>query len=164
MRVERLLRLYPRAWRERYGEEFLAIAGEGPLTFQQRIDIVSGAVDAWLSADVRHATRPAAAGGGTMTVRTMLCTKDEVRYTARDARIGAAVMILGSIGFALAGTALHRMGMVQAGQAVLNIGFFVALLLSMPFSVLKGQPRKAQVAMVGSTVFAIILVAIASTL
>ena len=48
--AERLLRLYPRAWRERFGEEFLETAGPGKLRFQQVIDIVSGAIDAWLSA------------------------------------------------------------------------------------------------------------------
>ena len=58
---ERLLRLYPRAWRERYGEEFLATVGHGALHVQQVIDIVAGAIDAWLSADVRRATRGRAA-------------------------------------------------------------------------------------------------------
>ena len=56
MRPETLLRLYPRAWRERYGEEFLATIGPEALGPQQVIDMVSGAIDAWLSADVRRAT------------------------------------------------------------------------------------------------------------
>ena len=30
MRLTHLLRLYPRAWRDRYGEEFLATVGHGP--------------------------------------------------------------------------------------------------------------------------------------
>jgi hypothetical protein len=46
MRVENLLRLYPRAWRERYGEEFLATVGDGALGVQQTVDIVSAAIDA----------------------------------------------------------------------------------------------------------------------
>lgn len=67
MTSDRLLRLYPRAWRERYGEEFVATVGKGRLHVQQVIDIVSGAIDAWLSAEVRNATRvagAAATGGG----------------------------------------------------------------------------------------------------
>ena len=38
MRPEALLRLYPRAWRERYGEEFLATIGPEALGPQQVID------------------------------------------------------------------------------------------------------------------------------
>ncbi len=53
--AEGLLRLYPRAWRDRYGEEFLATVGDDALHVQQMIDIVMGAIDAWLSLDVRRA-------------------------------------------------------------------------------------------------------------
>jgi hypothetical protein len=73
--AERLLRLYLRAWRERYGEEFLATVGHGSLHLQQVIDIVSGAIDAWLSADVRRATRAggiAPDGGGRMMLKSLM--------------------------------------------------------------------------------------------
>jgi hypothetical protein len=53
--AERLLRLFPRAWPARYGEGLLDTVGEGRLRPQPWIDIVSGAADAWLSADVRRA-------------------------------------------------------------------------------------------------------------
>jgi hypothetical protein len=46
--VSRLLRLYPRSWRERYGEEFLGLVLERPPSFADRVDIVRGAVDARL--------------------------------------------------------------------------------------------------------------------
>lgn len=65
--AECLLRLYPRAWRERYGDELLALVGRGALRPQEVIDIVSGAIDAWLSftADPTKApaTAPRASGG-----------------------------------------------------------------------------------------------------
>ena len=87
MTARRLLNLYPRAWRARYGDEFLETVGNGDLRLQQIVDIISSAVDAWLSADVRHATRPASAvtaGGNTMTVRAMICRTNNARYTTRD--------------------------------------------------------------------------------
>ena len=68
MTADRLRRLYPRAWRERYGEEFLATIGDGALRLQQIVDIVAGAIDAWVARDVRrqppderhwHSARPA---------------------------------------------------------------------------------------------------------
>jgi hypothetical protein len=43
-----LIRLYPRAWRERYGDEFEALVAERPPTLRDRADIVRGAVDARL--------------------------------------------------------------------------------------------------------------------
>ena len=54
MTADRLIRLYPRAWRHRYGAEFLEMIGSDALHAQQVIDIAMGAVDAWLSADVRR--------------------------------------------------------------------------------------------------------------
>ena len=56
MTANRLLQLYPRAWRERYGDEFLALVGDRPLGVTQIIDIVSAAIDAHLSSDVRAMT------------------------------------------------------------------------------------------------------------
>ena len=35
MTAEQLIRLYPRAWRDRYGEEFLATIGDKALHLQQ---------------------------------------------------------------------------------------------------------------------------------
>ena len=48
-----LLSLYPRSWRERYGEEFAELLAARPPTLGDRIDIVRGAVDARLHPQVR---------------------------------------------------------------------------------------------------------------
>jgi hypothetical protein len=70
MRVNGLLRLYPRAWRARYGEEMAAILEDRPLGGRDRLDLVRGAADAWL-----HPSRPSSvpvvaafAGGGLWTL------------------------------------------------------------------------------------------------
>src|SRR6266849_4370706 len=41
-----LVRLYPRAWRRRYEEEFVALLEEQPLTINVVLDVVRGALDA----------------------------------------------------------------------------------------------------------------------
>ena len=41
-----LLRLYPRAWRERYGDELAALLEEQPATLLDRLDLIRGAIDA----------------------------------------------------------------------------------------------------------------------
>lgn len=38
-----LLRLYPRAWRERYGDEFLALIVDGGLTWREVVDVIGAA-------------------------------------------------------------------------------------------------------------------------
>jgi hypothetical protein len=46
--MSRLVRLYPKAWRDRYGEEFQRLIEDRPPGLLDRIDIVRGAVDAQL--------------------------------------------------------------------------------------------------------------------
>jgi len=43
-----VLHLYPRPWRERYGEEFLAMLEQRPLSFLDGLDLLRGALDAHL--------------------------------------------------------------------------------------------------------------------
>jgi hypothetical protein len=43
-----LLRLYPRAWRQRYEIEMLAVLEARPLTLRARVDLLRGALDAHL--------------------------------------------------------------------------------------------------------------------
>jgi hypothetical protein len=59
--VSALVRLYPRAWRDRYGEEFLALLEARPPTAGDRFDILRGAVDARLHPQVRQPEAPESA-------------------------------------------------------------------------------------------------------
>jgi hypothetical protein len=150
-----LLRLYPRPWRERYGDDFLATAGDGSLHAQQVIDIVFGAIDAWLSADVRRAARTydtASNQGGSMTLKSMLaCDRAAFRASKRDALIGAGVMIVLTLIFSSAGVAIKRAGWTLSGEVLLSLSFTAPLMLSMPFWMTKGQPWRAQAAIIAGT-------------
>ena len=148
MKAETLLRLYPRAWRERYADEFLEMAGEDELSVQQVIDITSGAIDAWLSYDVHAATRPTS--GGTMALRTMACCRD-LRYTTRDSLIAAGVMLALTTAFALSASVMQREGWSMASKMLLNLSFIVPFTVSMPLWLMKGQPWKAKAVLVGTT-------------
>ena len=46
--MSRLVRLYPQAWRERYGDEFAALLEERPPTRSDVLDTLRGALDAHL--------------------------------------------------------------------------------------------------------------------
>lgn len=160
MRPETLLRLYPRAWRERYGEEFLATIGPDALGPQQVVDMVSGAIDAWLSADVRRATTPASVartGGGLMNVKALIaCDRKRARYTTRDGLIGAGVMVSANVILVIIGIAAKRNGWPASGEALVNLSFSVAFMLSMPFWLMKGQPWKAQGVILGVTLLVLV--------
>lgn len=154
LRAATMIRLYPRAWRARYGEEFLAILGDDDLTVQQLIDVVSGAIDAQLSSDVQHAVGVGATQGGSTMLQSLLAgEKNSMRATKRDGLIGAAVMIGTSLLFSVLGGAAKRGGWLPPTmvESLLAMAFPAALTLSMPFWLMKGQPWKAQAMIVGGT-------------
>ena len=89
------------------------------------------------------------------------CEQRKLRYTKREALIGASVMIGATLIFSMSGMAARRAGWLLMGDILLNVGLFGSLTLSMPFWLMKGQPWKAQVVIVGAT---ITLLAVASYL
>lgn len=165
--AEGLLRLYPRAWRDRYGDEFLDTVGDDGLHAQQMIDIVMGAIDAWLSLDVRRATSSHSTvpngGGSTMLKSIMACERRAFRASKKDALVAAGVMIVGSLIFSAVGTAALRAGWPVTGKFVLSLGFPAPLVLSMPFWMMKGQPWRAQTAIVVGTLAVLVAIGYLST-
>jgi hypothetical protein len=159
-RADRLLRLYPPAWRERYGDEFLAMLGTEPLSVTVVFDIVMAAIDAWLSADVRRAAgagRVVSNQRGTMTIRSLLaCGRAQSGVTPRDGLLGAGIMLGVTFLMSFGGIVARRTGWPVAGELLKDDAFFVALLLSMPFWLMKGQPWKAQALIIGLTLSIII--------
>src|SRR5579871_1144212 len=140
MAPRQVLRLFPPGWRERYGDEFLALLGDRPLSPMQFVDVVSAAIDAWLSADVRqHTSRTRAMPeGGSMLLKALSCGRTTGGVTPRDGLIGAAVMLAITILFKTIG--------------LKPLSFPIAFTASMPFWLMKGQPWKAQLVIVGGTI------------
>jgi hypothetical protein len=64
----RLLGLYPAAWRRRYADEMLATLEQGRLGPRGRLDLVRGALDAWLHRPSRMPVAAALGTGGLWTV------------------------------------------------------------------------------------------------
>ena len=164
MRASHFLRFFPRGWRERYGDEFLATVGDEPLRLRQVIDIAACAADAWTSGEVRSATRPGRAdphSGERIMWRNLMtsCGSTEIVWTRRDAILGAFSLIGATILFCAAGIAAKRTGLEAAGETLLAIAFPGSLLLAMPFTYLKGRSWRVQLVLVGVPLA--ILVAIA---
>ncbi|MCY7418975.1 MAG: hypothetical protein LH650_10855, partial [Chloroflexi bacterium] len=62
--MSRLIRLYPRAWRDRYGHELLDTLACRPVTRRGRMDLILGAVDAHLHPGLVGSQVPALLGPG----------------------------------------------------------------------------------------------------
>ena len=160
MRARSLLRFFPRGWRARYGEEFLATVGEEPLRARQIVEIAAGAVDAWLSADVRRATRTESdPGGDLMTKKLILSCGNTATISRRDAMLGALLMIGGSILFSIAGLAAKRAGHPETAKAILSFAFPASLVLMMPFTYLRGKSWRVQLVLVGLPLLILALIA-----
>ena len=115
-----LLRLYPAAWRARYGDEFEALVADRPPSRRDVIDIVMGALDARLSPQLT--TTPIAR-----------------RARATDRVAGGAAIAAGLIWSAtyVGGWLLHAEGDLSL-PILLAIGF---MLLSLPGSYLAAYRR-----------------------
>ena len=160
-----LLRLYPPAWRARYGEEFLATVGDEALGFRQVFDIVMVAIDAWLSSDVRNATRdyrmaPSAVpseGGLPMLKTIRACGGRTTGVTPRDGLIGAGVMLAVNLLLVGLGIALRFFGWEATGEILKGLAFPVSFTLSMPWWLMKGSPWRAQAAIIGGTLLILVV-------
>lgn len=160
--ASRLIRLYPRWWRERYADEFLDLVGEERVGIGTALNIVAGALDARMSRPRPAAAERTAAGpeGGAIVMDALrLSCRRSARLSTRDSMIGAAVILGVSALSALLGIAVVRAGFETIGEVVMSFGFPVSLVLAMPFTYLKGQPWKVQAVLVGGQIAILALTA-----
>ena len=120
--MSRLIALYPRAWRDRYEDEFLGLIADRPPTIADRFDIVRGALDARLHPQVRT-TRDAPPP----------VPDSDIRYARRlgfAAIIGAAFWPAALV-IAAAGPVIQdREGPYVDGSAALPFSVLAVILLS----------------------------------
>jgi hypothetical protein len=113
--VSGMLRLYPRPWRDRYGEEFEALLADRPPSVRHRLDIFRGALDAHRHPELvepghvrdRWWMVPLA-GSGLVALTVLIMLISPVRYDAygsyRDAG-GAAIPWIAAVALLIAGVA-----------------------------------------------------------
>jgi hypothetical protein len=162
-----LLKLYPRPWRRRYGDEVAAIVAEQPFSIALTVDLIAGAVDVWLHPDVTMATATAPSatarkqsGGKTMATRVLRFDCGD-GFTPREQWQAAIVAIGGTIVLALAWMRLRdRLGEHDYIDAFSVLPFLVPILISMRFTYLKDRPLSVHVGFVIS-VTAFVAVALA---
>ena len=139
-----LLRLYPKAWRDLYGNEFAAILATQRMSPRLLLDIIGGAVDARLQPQVRT-------NKGDMMAMTLLkrCAAGP-ELSTRDQRNTAATMVTFSLLFG--GLYVWAAYLYRGNDLVDALGIMVfpaSLVVAMPFTSLKGHSRVSQALIVG---------------
>jgi hypothetical protein len=155
-----LLRLYPRAWRDRYGEEFAGILAAQRMSPRLLFDIIGGAIDARMEPQVRSNK------GDVMTLNLLKrCAAGGPQLTKREELIGAGAMI----GFSLLFAGLYVLAsyLYRGNELVDAIGamaFPAAVVATMPFTYLKGRSRASQVTIVVSLLLVLAAISYVATL
>ena len=162
MTADRLLQFYPPAWRERYGAEFLDLVGPGDLRAKQVLDISMGALDAWLSADVRRMADDDSIStnhrGEAMLAALKGSCGTKFTMTTRDGFIGASLMLGGTLAMVAAGFGLKRAGYANTSEFIMNLSFLAPMVLWSHYMYLRRQSWRVQAAITGGTLFMLIAI------
>lgn len=161
-----LIRLYPPAWRRRYGRELAELIATQPASFGTAIDLVAGAVDAWFNPQSSTAATAAdAKGAGTMLPRMLQlrCAGHGPNVTAADTRKAALVMLGGTLALVLA----LMWGRVRYGggpyfDSLLAVSWLVPTVLSQRYTSLKGRSNRVQAVLIGGQAVIVIAIALAA--
>ena len=137
--IRRLLRLYPRSWRDRYGEEFVALLEQQPATFGACADVALGAAIARC-----RAIRGTKFGGAASVAERDrdargLGAFDDLRLSMLDLRLGGRMLVkhpaltaiatiavafaiaVGTVGFEIARQALWPTIPLPDGNAIVAL-------------------------------------------
>ena len=107
-----LVRLYPAAWRQRYGEEFASILATQPMTTALFLDVLSGALDARLHPQLWAKSSPNTSElteGDSMTIAMMKrCLVGGPSSSRQDRKSARTATIIASLATALIYLALTK--------------------------------------------------------
>lgn len=161
-----LIRLYPPAWRRRYGREVAELLATHPASFHTAIDLVAGAVDAWFNPQSSTAAKADDPKGAEEMIPKMLQLRGfshGANYTAADALKAAAVTIGGSLVVVLAmmwGKA--RYGENPYLESLALVLWMVPFLFGLSFTELKGHSGHVRAVFVGVPSAIVIAIALAN--
>jgi hypothetical protein len=151
--ARRIVRLYPRAWRDRYETEFVELLGDRPIGFGEWIDIISGAIDARLSWNPRRAAASNAAAGGTDTMTVLDALRKRhcagPKLTTRQTLAGAGALVAGSLASVGLKEWLRALGYPEAGDLATDLGFPITYVVVTNALWMRGQPWRARLVVSG---------------
>ncbi|MCC6857407.1 MAG: hypothetical protein IT158_02545 [Bryobacterales bacterium] len=161
-----LIRLYPPAWRRRYGQELAELLAAQPASLRTAIDLVAGAVDAWLNPQSSTAAMAVDPKGQGRMIAMMLKLRDAgcgAKPTRADAIKAAAVTIGGSLALVLALMwAKARYGENPYLKSLALVSWMVPMLFGLSYTELKGHSGRVKAAFVGGLSAIVIAIALAA--
>jgi hypothetical protein len=145
----RVLHLYPRRWRERYGEEVAAMVADERPSFRLFVDLIAGAVDARLNPQLTPATTTQE-GPQKVTTIQRLCARSR-----RDDKVNGPLVIGSSLLFVAISLGLQlALDQILVGQTLLFSAFPLSLILAGENRHLERWPRPVRWIVLGATLVA----------
>jgi hypothetical protein len=161
-----LVKLYPPAWRRRYGRELAELIAKQPASFGMAVDLVAAAIDAWINPQSSTAAAAADAKGAGAMVPKMLqlkCAGYGPNVTKADNLKAAAIVIGGSLLAALAYLwATAHYGRDPYLESLFFVSWLVFLVFSQHYTTLKGRPALVQAMLIGGQAAVVIAIALAA--
>jgi hypothetical protein len=154
-----LLKLYPPRWRRRYGAEFIELMKAQPFSAGTVLDVMAGAVDAWLNpqgSTVRHS--PDAKGESTMVARMMRlkCAGYGPTVTNSDVRKGVAVTLGGTLLLTLVWVwSVREFERNTYVMAMSPLAYLIPQVLGLRYTSWKGRSVRAQLILMGGLLGAV---------
>jgi hypothetical protein len=147
------LKLYPREWRARYGDELSAMVGDRPLSLGASFDLIAGAIDARFTKGTKM---PA-------ILKSACLTRNDAPTKAESLR-GAAIMIVSSLALLGLATFAKREGWPETAEAVTGMSFPVSLVLMTHVMYLRKQSFAVKAVITGGTLTFLIGISILNAL
>jgi hypothetical protein len=161
-----LIKLYPPAWRRRYGRELAELIATQPASLGTAIDLVAGAIDAWLNPQSSTAATAADAKGAEGMVSKMVQLRSAghgPNITTADNLKAAAVTIGGTLALMLPLTwARARYGKIASLESFLAVSWLVPFVFSQRYTYLKGRPAGVQAVFIAGPAAIVIAIALSA--
>lgn len=159
-----LLRLYPRAWRRRYGDEMAFVVSAERPTIRLALDLIAGAVDARLNPQWTPRMAADNEKGG-LTMGNFLAHCQPVGISREDHIRSAAWMLGGTLAFTIVYLALKwNFGASPFIEAFGFSLFPISLALSARYTYLKKYSRAAASVLTAGTIVVIFGIMLFATL
>ena len=149
-----LIKLYPPAWRRRYGRELAELISTQKASFGTAMDLIAGAVDAWLNPQSSTATTTKGAELMLSRMLQLRCVGNGPNITAADHRKAAAVTILGTLALVLP----LMWAVTHYGKdrdfypyvfSFMTVSWLIPYVFSQRYTTLKGRPGRVQAVLIG---------------
>jgi hypothetical protein len=140
-----LLRLYPAAWRERYGEEFSEVLAGQRASIGLVLDVIAGAIDAHMYPQIQQSDLQHAQGGDTMTFAMLQrCSVGGPKLSPSERKVASRLAIFSALGMAILYLVLTKIYRgAPAVQAVLYTSICSGFAYEQ-FAYLRTRPRSVR--------------------